>query len=90
MIEIKRFTRPGCRPCVFIANYLDELKPQLEGVTISEYNTANMSDEQIEKFRLTSVPVLAFYRNGSEITRINGMTDQETILDAVQIAKEGR
>jgi thioredoxin 1 len=91
MIEIAKFSRPGCRPCAVITNYLDDLAdhPALEGVVISEYNALNVPD-LVEKYGLASVPVLIFSRNGIEITRITGMTDQETILDCVKMAREER
>jgi thioredoxin-related protein len=49
-----------------------------------------LSDEDLAKFKISSVPVLLFKRNGLEITRITGMTDQETIVDCVKMAREER
>jgi thioredoxin 1 len=91
MIEIKKFFRPNCRPCTVIDNYLGELKETgaLDGVVIAHYNALNVPD-LVEKYGLSSVPVLIFCRNGLEITRITGMTDQETIVDCVKMAREER
>jgi thioredoxin 1 len=91
MIEIAKFFKPNCRPCVIISNYLDDLAdhPALKGVVIAEYNALNVPD-LVEKYGLSSVPVLIFSRNGIEITRITGMTDQETIVDCVKMAREER
>lgn len=92
MIELAKFSRPGCRPCVAVSHYIDELKETgaLDGVVIAHYNTDNLSEEDLAKFKISSVPVLLFKRNGLEITRITGMTDQETIVDCVKMAREER
>lgn len=91
MIELLKFTKTNCRPCVAVSHYLSEIASELtsQGVTITEYNIANVPD-LIEKYNLQAAPTLIFTRNGVEITRIVGMTDQETILDAVQMAREQR
>lgn len=92
MIEIQKYTSPQCRYCPAVSHYVDELRDQgdLEGVHITHFNAVNLSDEERDKVGVNSVPTLIFKRNGLEITRITGMTDQETILDCVQIARDGR
>ena len=92
MIEIQKYTSPRCKYCPAVSHYVDELRDtgKLDGIHITHFNALNLSEEERDKLGIHAVPVLLFKRNGLEITRINGMTDQETILDAVQIARDGR
>jgi thioredoxin 1 len=91
MIKLMKFTTPGCRYCSAVSNYVNELQPELyaQGVIVEDYNTTKVPD-LVEKYNIAGAPTLLFVRNGVEITRITGMTDQETILDCVREAKEGR
>jgi thioredoxin 1 len=43
--------------------------------------------ELIEKYGLSGVPVLLFFRNGVEVTRLIGLRPTEEIIDAIEYAK---
>jgi thioredoxin 1 len=92
MIELEKYTSPQCRYCPAVSNYVNELEEsgQLDGIIISYHNALNLSEEARAKVNVSSVPTLIFKRNGLEITRITGMTDQETILDCLKMAREDR
>jgi thioredoxin 1 len=89
LISIKKFSRPGCRPCSVLANYLTEIDfakydAELINVDIAE------QPEAVDKYKLTSVPVLVFERNGLEITRMIGLHPADAVIDAIEYAKEAR
>jgi len=86
IITIKKFSRPGCRPCKCLTNYLsdfDFLKARAtpENIDIEE------RPEVIDQYGLTGVPVLVFERSGVEVHRLNGLRPTEEIIDAIEYAK---
>lgn len=83
MLKVIKFSKDGCRPCVILKNVLSEIifenyESELVQINISE------QPEYIEKYGLTSVPVLVFIKDGKEIDRINGLTDVDTIVDKLR------
>jgi thioredoxin 1 len=90
-IIIRKLSRPNCRPCAAIANYLEEIAPQLaeQGATVTEHDVM-IERALLEKYEIQSVPVLVFERNGVEIARLNGLVGPDEILDTLQYAKEAR
>jgi thioredoxin 1 len=89
MITIKKFSRPGCRPCSILANYLNEVnfaEHDAELVNVDIYE----NPDAVEKYGLSSVPVLVFERNGLEVTRMIGLHPADAVIDAIQYAKEVR
>ncbi|MDR7001608.1 thioredoxin family protein [Neobacillus niacini] len=86
MITIKKFSRPGCRPCTALANYLGDIDLFVAGVTLENVDITE-HPEVIDKYNLNSVPVLAFFRNGVEVGRLVGLVGTEEILDAIEHAK---
>jgi thioredoxin 1 len=89
IITIKKFSKPGCRPCAALANYIGEIDlfnagATLENIDISEH------PEVVDQYGLTSVPVLVFERSGVEVHRIVGLRPTEEIEDAIKFAKETR
>ncbi|CAM3634097.1 thioredoxin family protein [Mesobacillus zeae] len=86
IIVMKKFSKPNCRPCQALANYIGDIDlfnvgATLENIDISEH------PEVIDQYGLTSVPVLIFFRNGVEVHRINGLRPTEEIIDAIEFAK---
>jgi thioredoxin 1 len=90
-IIIRKLSRPNCRPCAAIANYIAEIEPQLAelGATVSEHDVM-AEPELIDKYGITGVPVLVYERNGIEVARLNGLVSPQEIIDALEHAKEAR
>ena len=86
MITIKKFSRPGCRPCAALANYLGDIDLFVAGATLENIDITEQP-EVIDKYNLNSVPVLVFERNGVEVGRIVGLAGTEEILEAIEHAK---
>jgi thioredoxin 1 len=86
IITIKKFSKPGCRPCAALANYLGDIDLFNAGATLVNIDISEQP-EVIDQYGLTSVPVLIFERNGVEVGRIVGLVGTEEILDAIDHAK---
>jgi thioredoxin 1 len=89
MIEIIKFSKNNCRPCAVLSNYLSEINFEQHNATLSEINIAD-DPSVIEKYGLTSVPVLVYERNGVEVHRLNGLSNVEEIVEAIEFAKRAK
>ena len=89
LITIKKLSRPGCRPCAALANYLMEIDIASQDATLENIDITERP-EVVDQYGLTSVPVLVFERNGVEINRLVGLRPVDEIIDAIQYAKDAR
>jgi thioredoxin 1 len=89
IITIKKFSKPGCRPCAALANYIGDIDLFNAGATLENIDITEQP-EVIDQYGLTSVPVLVFERSGVEVHRITGLRPTEEIIDAIEFAKEAR
>jgi thioredoxin 1 len=87
MITIKKFSKPGCRPCTILANYLTEVDFDAHGATLENIDISQQPGA-IDRYKLTSVPVLVFERNGVEVARLNGLVNPQEIIDTIEHAKQ--
>jgi thioredoxin 1 len=86
IITIKKFSKPGCRPCAALANYIGDIDLFNAGATLENIDITEQP-EVIEQYGLTSVPVLVFERSGVEVHRLVGLRPTEEIIDAIEHAK---
>ena len=86
MIKIIKFSKPGCRPCQALANYLGDIDLFNAGATLVNIDITE-HPEVIDQYGLSSVPVMVFERSGVEVHRLVGLRPTEEILDAIEHAK---
>jgi hypothetical protein len=87
MIEIRKYSRPGCAPCAILANYLGEIDLATHGATLTEINTVDLTDAELATLKLSGVPALLFLRNGLEVARLTGLHAVEEIVETIELAK---
>lgn len=87
MITVNKYSRIGCRPCAVLSHYLGEINLAAHNAELVEIDTATLSDAELDRLNITSVPVLQFMRNGMEISRIVGLCSPEEIEDSIKLAK---
>jgi thioredoxin 1 len=90
MIVIKKFEKPGCRPCAVLDVYLNEYDFDSLGVKLEKVDVTTLTDEELAALKISSVPTLIFYRNGHEMARSVGLSAIEEFEDCLRQAKEGR
>lgn len=90
-IIIRKLSRKNCRPCTALTYALDSIADDLTkaNAVVSEHDV-EVENGLIRKYGITSVPVLIYERNGTEMARHIGMVSTAEILDAVEHAKEAR
>jgi thioredoxin 1 len=86
IVTIKKFSKPSCRPCQVLSNYIGEIDLFNAGATLVNIDITEQP-EVIDQYGLTSVPVLVMERNGVEVGRIVGMVGTEEIIEAIEFAK---
>jgi thioredoxin 1 len=86
IITIRKFSKPNCRPCAALANYIGDIDLLNAGATLVNVDITE-HPEVIDQYRLTSVPVLVMERNGVEVGRIVGLVGTEEIVEAIEFAK---
>lgn len=87
-IEIIKLEKDGCSPCVWLGKTLEANAQRLESVGAT-LTTLNISEDPslIDEYKITSVPVLVFKRNGIEMTRVPGNVNFDDVLAAIEFAK---
>jgi thioredoxin 1 len=86
IITMKKFSKPGCRPCQALSNYIGDIDLFNAGATLVNIDISEQP-EVIDQYGLSSVPVLIFFRNGLEVHRIVGLRGTDEIIDAINHAK---
>ena len=78
------FWAPWCGPCRSMAPAFAQAASELEpGVRLAKVNTE--SDQQLAaRFNIRSIPSLAIFKGGREITRQSGAVDSATLKRWVQ------
>ena len=75
-MEILKFYTDTCMPCKVVGKILDKL----EGVKVTPINA--VADENIaivSEYNVFSTPTLVFLKEGKEVGRITGMTNESKI-----------
>lgn len=79
-MKLIKFSKPGCVPCTVLSNALSE-------VDFEDYNTElveiDVSEEPqyIEKYNLSSVPVLVFEKEGQIVHSMIGLQPVAAVLE---------
>jgi len=94
MIDIKVFSKNGCRYCGPVLLFLSEKETELTNATITYTNIDELLPEVrgtvIAKYKIQSAPTLIFERNGHEMARSSGITAIESFEDCLQYAREAK
>lgn len=87
-IEIINLEKDGCSPCVWLGKTLEANAQRLEseGATLTTLNVSE-NPTLIDEYKITSVPVLVFKRNGIEMTRVHGNVNFDDVLAAIEYTK---
>lgn len=82
------FYSDSCVPCKRMSPLLAELDEEYESVKLAKINV-NFSEELAEKYSVMSVPVLIFFKDGEEISRLNGAVKKSEIISRIETIQKG-
>ena len=81
---IADFYSDSCIPCKRMSPLLAELEDEFaDSVKLVKLNI-NFDADTAEKYEITAVPTLVFFKNGEEQTRIVGTVKKEELIDTIQ------
>ncbi len=77
------FYADWCGPCQMVGPILEELAKEREDIKIGKINV----DEEGElalKYKVSSIPYLAYFKNGEIVNQMVGFQGKEKILDMLK------
>ena len=82
-LVIADFYSDSCVPCKRLSPVIAEIEEEnQDSVKVAKLNI-NFDSETPEKYSVTSVPTLIFFKNGEEIARITGAVKKDKITQTI-------
>jgi thioredoxin 1 len=69
----------GCPPCKQIAPIVKELAGEYDGLAVVAKMDANAAPQTARKYRIQFVPTLLVFKNGQEVSRVEGATSKSDL-----------
>jgi thioredoxin 1 len=85
MVTVKKFSAIWCGPCRMLAPVMNEIKSKYPNVKFEEYDVDDEVDE-VEKYRVTSVPTVIIEKNGELLERFTGLQSKIAYQNAINEA----
>lgn len=82
-LVITDFYSDSCIPCKRMSPLLAEIEKENENALKVAKLNINFDAETAEKYNVTSVPTLVFFKDGKEITRLTGAVKKPEIIEAI-------
>lgn len=78
------FYADWCGPCRIIAPIVEELSHEFNGrAKIAKLDIEN-AQQTARDFGVTSIPTIILFKNGSEVKRVVGVRDKESLKTMIQ------
>ena len=81
-LVVTDFFSDSCIPCKRMSPVLAELEEELNDVKFAKLNI-NFDGEIAEKYGVTAVPTLIFFKNGEEKARLTGAQKKAAIVEVI-------
>ena len=81
-LVVTDFFSDSCIPCKRMSPVLAELEEELNDVKFAKLNI-NFDGEIAEKYGVTAVPTLIFFKNGEEKARLTGAQKKAAIAEVI-------
>ena len=82
-LVVTDFLSDSCIPCKRMSPVLAELEEELSDVKFAKLNI-NFDGEIAEKYGVTAVPTLIFFKNGEEKARLSGAQKKAAIAEVIK------
>ena len=81
------FYSDSCVPCKRLSPVFAEVEEEYSDYAKLVKININFDMELAEKYGILSVPTVVFFRNGEEISRLNGSIKKDEIVSAIENLK---
>lgn len=89
-ITVVKFGATWCGPCKMLAPVLEKLAESMADVTFVD---VDVDDDEastiVEAAKITSVPLLVFYKKGEPVSKILGFRPEEEIIAEIKKIQTG-
>lgn len=83
-IVLADFYSDSCVPCKRLSPVIAEIEEQFGGKAKFVKININFDADIAEKYEVQSVPTVVFFRNGEEISRLNGAVKKADIISEIE------
>ena len=84
MIEVKKFWREGCGPCVTLTPVMEKVMSEYPNIKFTNINTnedQQSGGEEITKYGVRSVPTVILLKDGEVVDKFVGMKSESDIRE---------
>lgn len=83
-IAVIDFYADWCGPCKMMAPVFDEFAEEVAGKAVAGKVNVDQNPELAQKYGVVSIPTLVVLKDGEAAKKFVGVTDLDTLLDAVE------
>ena len=77
------FFAEWCGPCKALAPIIEEIANEKADIKVGKLNV-DESPETAKKYKVMSIPFIAYFKNGEIVSKLVGAQDKDTVLDMIK------
>ena len=83
-LHIIKFYATWCGPCRMLHNIINNIEPTYENVTFYEIDIDDCEEELLERYSISSIPVLLFYKGSLQVDRTLGGLSESKLREKIE------
>ena len=77
------FYAEWCGPCKALAPIIEEIANEKTDIKVGKLNV-DESPETAKKYKVMSIPFVAYFKNGEIVNKLIGAQDKDTLLEMIK------
>lgn len=84
-VAIVKIGGSWCSPCRLLGKIIEDIAPKYaEKAVFADIEADEAESELLDEFKVTNIPVLAFYKNGLMVDKTVGMIGGEVLINKIE------